>query len=207
MNTIKLLDSTPISYQRYVEETEVMVAEGRTTGANQSEAMLAYTKLNLSRMRRLNKTVHPGSELVESLSQMPFAMKWIAITEPWCGDAAQNLPYIAKAAALSGNVDLGLVYRDENLRYMEKFLTNGTRSIPKLVMYRADDNEVIATWGPRPAAVQQKVNDYKNAVGEKPTFEVFAAEIHAWYTADKNTELESELLSIFRKIQAETAAV
>lgn len=207
MNTIKLLDSTPISYQRYVEETEAMVAEGRTTGANQSEAMLAYTKLNLSRMRRLNKTVQPGAELIKSLSQVPFAMKWIAITEPWCGDAAQNLPFIAKAAALSGNVDLALVYRDENLRYMEKFLTNGTRSIPKLVMYRADGNEAIATWGPRPAAVQQKVNDYKNAVGEKPTFEVFAAEIHAWYTANKNSALESELLAIFRKILAEPAAV
>jgi len=207
MNTLKLLDTTPIIFQRYMEQTETMVAEGRTSGANQSEAMVAYTKLNLKRMQRLNKTVMPEPALIDSIRALPFSMKWIAVTEPWCGDAAQNLPYIARTAELAGNVDLKLVYRDENLRYMEQFLTNGTRSIPKIIMYRGDTTEVVATWGPRPTAVQQKVNDYKNAVGEKPSFEVFAAEIHAWYTANKNKELESELLAIFRKIRAVPATV
>lgn len=207
MKDISLIDAAPINYSRYMADFEAAVAERRTSGSNQTEAMIAYTKLNLTRMRRLNKTVVPGAELVKRVGDMPFKMTWLVLTEYWCGDAAQNIPFIAKTAEAAGNAELKLLFRDENLRYTERYLTNGTRSIPKLVVYRNDTGEPVAVWGPRPKAVQQMVIDYKNAVDNKPPFDVFAGQIHAWYTSNKNRDLESELLAIFRQIHAAPAAV
>lgn len=207
MNDTSLIDAAPVSYSAYMSDFETAVAEGRTSGSNQTDAMLAYTKLNLSRMKRLNKTAVPGEELIKSVSDLPFEMTWLVLTEYWCGDAAQNIPFIAKTAEAAGNAELKLLFRDENLRYTERYLTNGARSIPKLVVYRDDTGEQIAVWGPRPDAVQQMVIDYKNSVDSKPSFDVFAAKIHAWYTSNKNKDLESELLAIFRQIHAAPAAV
>jgi hypothetical protein len=36
---------------------------------------------------------------------------------------------------------------------MDQYLTNGGRSIPKLVAFD-DDGQALFTWGPRPAALQ-----------------------------------------------------
>lgn len=207
MNDTALIDIAPITYGEYMAKFNAAVAENRTSGTNQSEAMLAYTKLNLTRMKRLNKTAVPGEALVAAVRELPFETTWVVLTEFWCGDAAQNIPLIAKTAEVAGSVHLKFLFRDENLRYTEQYLTNGTRSIPKLVVYRNDSGEQIAAWGPRPAAVQQMVTDYKNSVDAKPTFDLFAAEVHAWYTANKNKDLESELLAIFRQIHAAPAAV
>jgi hypothetical protein len=202
-----LLKTNTMSYDDYTALAEKLAAEGRTSGPNQSESLLAYSKLNLQRMKRLNKTSVPGPVMQAAVKNLPFAMRWVAITELWCGDAAQNLPYIAKLASLSQKITFELVLRDVNLDYMDQFLTNGARSIPKIVMYHAENNNPIATWGPRPALVQAKVMDYKNMTGEKPAFEDFSTEIHQWYTSNKNAALELELLAIFRQISARETAL
>lgn len=189
-----------MDYQEYMDLTAQLVSENRTTGPNQSEAMLHYTKLNLKRMQRLNRTAQPSQSLLEAVRNIPFRMRWMIITEPWCGDAAQNIPFIANTAAQAGNVDLGLVLRDENVGYMDLFATHGARSIPKLIVYPADEDRVVAQWGPRPAPMQEKVMAYKRAVGDKPNFEAFSAEIHHWYHQNANKALESELLAIFRLV-------
>lgn len=203
--TLSLLRTRGINYADYMRFAESMVAQNRTSGPNQSEMMLHYTKLNLKRMQRLNKTVTPSASIVEQISRIPFQMRWVIITEIWCGDAAQNIPYIAKLAGLSPNVSLELVMRDENEHYMEQFLTHGTRSIPKLIVYNTQ-GDVMTTWGPRPAPVQDMVMDYKKMDKAKPAFDVFATALHQWYTSNKNQSLESELLAIFRPLTALQAA-
>ena len=57
----------------------------------------------------------------------------MVLTEGWCGDAAQVLPVINKIASLSDFIDLKIILRDEHEELMNKFLTNGSKSIPKLV--------------------------------------------------------------------------
>jgi len=45
-----------MSFQTYYNLTDQLVAEGKTTGPKQTEDLAHYTKLNLSRMKRLAKT-------------------------------------------------------------------------------------------------------------------------------------------------------
>ena len=34
---------------------------------------------------------------------------WMVITENWCGDSAQNLPYIARIASLNKKIELRII--------------------------------------------------------------------------------------------------
>jgi hypothetical protein len=49
------------------------------------------------------------------------------------------------------------------------------------------------------------VNQYKNTPGEKESFDQFSTHVHAWYTANKNGALESEIIAIFKRIRSLTA--
>lgn len=83
----------------------------------------------------------------------------LVITEDWCGDAMMNNAILRKIAE-EGNLEVRCVYRDENLELMDRYLTNGGRSIPKYI-FLSQEGEVLADWGPRSAEVQEFVNGLK----------------------------------------------
>ena len=128
----KSLQNT-LSYQEYITTVKELLAQGKSTGYEQSEALTNYSLLNDRRMKRLDKTIKLSIETVQEIKTIKEPQTWLVITEGWCGDAAQNLPVINKIAALNENIDLKLVLRDEHLELMDLFLTNGGRAIPKLI--------------------------------------------------------------------------
>jgi len=199
--TLKEILDLSITYDEYIRNVSAMVREKATSGLNQSESMVNYTYLNFKRMTRLNKTIVPDAQLIDAVEASKKSMVWVAITEAWCGDAAQNLPYIAKIASAANNVDFEVVYRDETPGLIEKYLTNGARSIPKLVGFDRQTEMELFVWGPRPKPVQQMVMSYKEKLDhEKLPFDKFTEEIHRWYAKDKNATLKTELLHIFRPL-------
>ena len=66
--------------------------------------------------------------------------------EGWCGDGSQILPYLAKMAHESNNIQLKILLRDENPEIMDQYLTNGSKSIPKLISVDSEDEEIF-TFG------------------------------------------------------------
>jgi len=184
-----------LTYAQYLELTEQLVKDGKTTGQDQSEAMVDYTKLNLHRMNRLNKTVSIGEELSEKLRNMTCPIHWALLTETWCGDAAQNVPILAKMAELAPSIELRLLLRDEHLDIMDKFLTNGGRAIPKLIIMDAGMN-VIGTWGPRPKEVQDMVKENKRTGGMP--YSEFAKVVQKWYAQDKGVFLQKEMEEVLK---------
>ena len=103
-------------------------------------------KLNFSRSKRIEKQFVPSDELIKAVNKISNSQLWIVLTESWCGDSAQNLPVLAKISELSKNVELRILLRDLNLEIMDKYLTNGTRSIPKLIAFDEEENELFH-WG------------------------------------------------------------
>ena len=138
-----------ISYKDYRALVGKLLAEGKSTGPEQSEDLTNYSMLNDRRMKRLDKTIKISEETVREFQRVTQPQTWLVLTEGWCGDAAQNLPVLNKIASISENIDLKIVLRDENLDLMDLFLTNGGRSIPKLIALDKNNN-VIDSWGPRP---------------------------------------------------------
>jgi len=194
------ISAAAIPYDAYFEHVQTYAATNTTSGPTQSESLSHYTKLNASRMRRLNKQVRPSKDLIDLIDRSKIAQKWIIITEAWCGDAAQNIPYVARLAQACVTVELGFVYRDEHLAYMDAYLTRGGRSIPKLIIYRADNLSEITNWGPRPAAAQKMVDAYKAKGPEGEPFAEFSEKLHKWYQVNANIDLENELLLTFQSL-------
>lgn len=187
-----------MSHSEYRKHIDELFAQRKTTGNDHSEAMLDYTKMNIHRMNRLDKTIELDAELKERLAAIPCKINWLVLTEAWCGDAAQNIPILAKMAEASNNIHLKLILRDENLEIMDKYLTNGGRAIPKLIVLDSELKE-IATWGPRPAEVQQMVID--NKLNAKLPYAEFAKVVQKWYAQDKGRSLQREILAVIEQME------
>jgi len=186
-----------LTYSQYRTLINNLLAEQKTTGKNHSEAMVNYTKMNVRRMERWDKTAVVTSELQEKIAQIDTPQTWLVLTEAWCGDAAQSIPFMVKAASYSPLVDVRFILRDEHPNVMDAYLTNGGRSIPKLIALRNDNHEELFTWGPRPQVLQQQYLAYR----EDPkgvSQEDFIESIHLWYAKDKNANIDAEFLTLIK---------
>jgi len=178
-----------MTFAEYFKLIDDLLADGKTTGENQSEAMFNYGKLNRQRMHRLEKTVNLNDSLVEKAQSVERKMIWLIITEGWCGDAAQNIPAIEKIAAESANIETRYILRDENLALMDAYLTDNARSIPKLIALEAETLTVIGTWGPRPQTAMDYFHELRSGGMEKPQM---MENLQRWYLQDKEKSLQSE---------------
>jgi len=192
-----------MSFSEYVSLIDKLLAEGKTTGPKQSEAMLGYGKLNRQRMARLEKTI-----VADDVSRSKVALNtrrqiWLGLTEGWCGDAAQNVPAIEKVAAASELIETRYILRDENLELMDQYLTNGARSVPKLIALDASTREVLFTWGARPAEAQALHGRRK---GEGVDKSVISEELQRWYNADHGVSVQREIAELVAGVQTSGAA-
>ncbi|RZJ68637.1 MAG: thioredoxin family protein [Flavobacterium sp.] len=187
------------SYTKYRSIVTKLLLEGKSTGNTQSESLLHYTKLNESRMNRLDKKLVVPEEIITRLLAIKSKYTWLVISEGWCGDAAQLTPVFNKLAMLSPNIELKIVLRDENDALMNSFLTNGARSIPKLIVLDQETNEVRASWGPRPKGASDFITSYKSQYGIID--ETAKTELHLWYTHDKGLSTQNELLAIMEDLE------
>ena len=180
-----------MSFSAYYEIIDNLLAANKTSGTNQSEAMVKYTELNMQRMKRLLKTIEINEDLTELVKNSKKKIGFLVLAEAWCGDVAQNLPIMHKIIELNPNWQMHIVWRDENLDLMNEYLTNGAISIPKVIVFDAGTFEELAVWGPRPAVLQQKVMDYK-ANPQGVSYPDFVETVHLWYAKDKGLSLQGE---------------
>jgi len=183
--------------EKYLKEINDLLAENKTTGANHSEAMLHYSRMNVKRLERWLAKGELSENTVKIVKAINQPQKWVVLTEAWCGDAAHSIGFISKMADLNPLVTLEWKWRDENLDLMDQFLTNGGRSIPKLIVYNATE-EVLFDWGPRPAHIQKHYLEMKkNAL----PYEEISVELQKLYNQDKGVSIQNEIV---KKIQETT---
>jgi hypothetical protein len=191
-NLLKDAFDKAMDYPQYNLLFKQLVEEGRTTG-EETQEKIDYTKLNWSRSKRLDKTAKIAEEDEAVFKNISERQRWLVISEPWCGDAAQTLPFLNKIAQLSGNIDLKIVLRDENPELMDRFLTNGSRSIPKVIMLDEDLN-VLQTFGPRSKAATKLITDYKTEHGQID--DVLKEKLQVWYNNDKGVSIVNDLMDL-----------
>lgn len=195
MNKSEIINSSlekSMSYKEYRTLIDSLMELNKTTGENHSDAMLNYTKMNITRMNKWDKHYSPSDETI-SLMENKTKEIWLVITEAWCGDAAHNLPVLEKLSEHNPSIDLRIVLRDENLDLMDMYLTNGGRSIPKLIRLEHESKEEIGSWGPRPNAAQELV---LNAKKEGLDYAEYVKNLQIWYARDKGKTLETEIASL-----------
>ena len=180
------------TYDAYLEAFRNWVERGESSAPRQSHNLSHYTKLNLARTLRLHKTVQLLPEIREKISRLEHHYAWMVITEAWCGDSAQNLPVIAEIAKLNpAKIDLRIVLRDHNHELMDRYLTDGARAIPKLVVTDETTGQEVFTWGPRPAPAQALLKAWKKDPQGRD-WDAFEEELHRWYAQDKQQTIQQE---------------
>ncbi len=182
-----------ISYTSYRKIISDLIASGKSSGPIQSEDLLNYSKLNDRRMTRLDKTIQLSHETLLALKKIDKPITWLVLTEGWCGDAAQTLPVINKIANESDLITLKIIFRDEHEELMSHFLTNGGKSIPKLLVLNSE-NDVLNTWGPRPNIATKMVQDYKNTHGQLDA--AFKQELQVWYNKNKGVNIQENMVGL-----------
>jgi hypothetical protein len=190
----KSLENT-YTYQEYRTLVSDLLLEGKSTGPEQSEYITNYSMLNDKRMKRLDKTMKISEETVSEIQKLEVPQTWLVLTEGWCGDAAQNLPVINKMAELNENIQLKLVLREDNLELMDLFLTNGGRSIPKLIALDKN-NKLLNTWGPRPTVAAEMVAAYKANHGSLDA--QFKQDLQVWYNKDKGVSTQDDFVNTIK---------
>ncbi len=181
---------TIYSYEAYMKWVHTLVQERKTSGSNQGAGRISYTALNLKRMIRLNR-IMTEKIMESSWSSITESQLWVVIAEPWCGDCAQILPAIDKMVQESqGMIELQIILRDENPEWIEKYHTNGAKSIPKLISFNRYGEELF-TWGPRPAPAQELLLNWKDNHSGK-SWNDFEGELHTWYARDKAETVRNE---------------
>lgn len=198
-NLIKSSFKKSQSYKEYREFVKKLADNNSTSGKDKSEALINYTLLNNRRMMRWDKTLKITQESYDKVVAIKDKVTWLVLTESWCGDAAHQIPVMNKMAELNDNIDFKVVLRDENEELMDLFLTNGNRSIPKLIMIDKASGFVINTFGPRPREATKMVNDYKSEHG-KLTPE-FKEDLQHWYNKDKGQNTLKDLTAMLSELE------
>ena len=80
----------------------------------------------------------------------------LMLAENWCGDVHRNSPLIAHICDAMPNCDLRVFLRDQNPDLRDALLNNGFQSIPVVVFFDKDWNEV-GRWIERAHAATAKV--------------------------------------------------
>ncbi len=134
------------------------------------------------------------ADLVDRARRLPAHRHLLVLSEDWCGDAVNTVPVVAALAAAAPTLDLRVLARDENPDLMDAHLTNGSRSIP-VVMVLDEHFRELGSWGPRPAELQAWVLGEGRALEKEERYR----EVRRWYARDRGRSALTELLQLLER--------
>lgn len=182
-----------MNYQEYKQLFEEVLSSENRLAPYDDEMYFSYTKLNRARIKRWDKHLGLDDKLVQKLKSINAPQHWIIITEPWCGDAAHIIPFLVEMSGQNELISYDLILRDTEPYIINSYLTNGTKSIPKLVVRDAFGVDLFI-WGPRPQGAQDLVDRMKITNAD---FEEVKLALQHWYNEDQGRSLCKELSDLF----------
>lgn len=183
-----------LAYYQYFKSIAEQPLSEQQAPYNQPD-YLDYVQLNWARMNRWLKSGLLSEDLLNQLKTIALPQNWLVIAEPWCGDAAHSVPFIKLLSDVNPLITVNYELRDSEPFSINQYLTNGSKSIPKLVVRDAAGVDLF-TWGPRPAACQKI---YAELLATKADHSMISEALQKWYNADKGQTLQVELQTLFAK--------
>lgn len=186
----------PMNYEQYIQwHQDIIARKFDEHSVYQKESMYQYTCDNWIRFEKSLKAMVLDKKLYNFLTNSA-PQRWIILTEPWCGDAAQLIPLFYALAVAQPAIELEFYLRDENEALMNQALTNGGKAIPKLLVLQEND-EIAFTWGPRPIPAQELVMQMKE---QQLKGSAFNQKLDAWYENDRHQTAQTELYQLLKSI-------
>ncbi|APD05784.1 hypothetical protein UJ101_00232 [Flavobacteriaceae bacterium UJ101] len=194
MKNIEYYIKKSLDFDTFIQLTNKLLEQNQTTNQLNDESLLDHTKLNITRINRLLKTISIPSEIIAKIEPYQNSYTFLVLTEGWCGDASQVLPVLRNLELASPFISLKIILRDENLELMDQFQTNGTRSIPKVIIIK--DNQIIGDWGPRPKELMDLTATFKK--DDQYTKTEFMKDVQKWFNKDKGETILKEIIALLK---------
>lgn len=178
-----------ISFEEYIN-----IANQRLTNPTNEKDIefKGYYELGLQRMDRVLKKFVRDDEQLQQLKDKNFSGKILIISEAWCGDASATVPALVKF--FEGENAVKIFLRDNDTTLIDQFLTNGTQSIPKVLIL--DENfELKNSWGPRPKHGNELLLKYKTDP-ENYTKDQFYNDLQIYYSRNRGKDVIQEILEL-----------
>ena len=176
-----------ISFEEYVE-----ISENRASAPDPEDQYQEYYELGMHRMHRALKTYKQDETLARQLEAKNFDGKILIISEPWCGDASATVPAIAKF--FEGKNEVRVFLRDSDLSLIEQFPTDGSLSIPKILILN-EDLSLKNVWGPRPKYGMELLKKFKTDPENYPR-EEFYNDLQIYYAKSRGKDVIEELMEL-----------
>lgn len=159
------------------------------------DAEVAAAVENADLWRNAARLARVPDDTVARAAALPGRWHLLVLSEDWCGDAVNSVPYVARLAELAPNLDLRVLARDANPDLMDAHLTGTSRSIPVVIAY--DEHFVErGWWGPRPAALQSWVLGPEGQALDKTQR---YRHVRAWYARDRGGTTLDEILTLLER--------
>lgn len=180
---------SPADYT-YLFEKELAIGPS----ARYDSYKIELIQLNQRRQQRWNKTMELLPELSSFIKELEQPLKWILITEPWCGDSAPIFPFLERLTLLNPLITFEVNLRDSEDSMIDLYLSNGSKAIPKLLVQDNTGNDLF-TWGSRSKELSRLVEELKNS---DLTHEEQKIAQQKWYNQDKGRAFQIEFLELLK---------
>ena len=185
----RLLDG--LSYDAYLAQMAASLTQP-DTGDPRVDRERDIVQLNYRRTLRAHRTYVVPDAVRTLAGRIRAPQTWMLLTEGWCGDSAQTLPYIVEIAHTNPKIDVRVLLRDANPDVMDVYETDGKRAIPIVAGFGAAGEELFR-WGPRPAEAAALFSGLR-ATGV-PKTEIYP-KLHLWYGRDRGAAVTREFAAL-----------
>ena len=183
-----------ITYHQHLLDIKAYLTNNKRKIEYKGVDLVHYTQLNLEQMESWNENINIIPEIKQYVKSITEKIDLVVITEAWCLDAAHVLPVVQKFSELNDQIHLKILIRDNHPEVMNKYLTDGSKSIPIVVGIQHENEKMIELfhWGPKPKAMSEySLKFYNEELGI--SFKEYIEQTSIWYINDKTTSIQKEL--------------
>ena len=188
--SVLLLSASDISDATYDIDYKSLYEQGQTYDQFLADAV----KRREMWLRNTEKSVVPA-ELVKRLDAIHGHWRLLAVAVDACSDSANIIPYLAKLAATSNNIELRIVDSTIGRQVMEENRTPDDRAATPTVAVLTDEFEPVGFLIERPATLRDWALENKNKMSSAD----FLDKKFEWYDKDRGVESMSEILDAIEK--------
>ena len=192
-NSLLVQMVNPLSFESYMEQWRTKNALTMKGLDKIQRRTRFYSKYNLERHERVLAEWRPSEAFETAVSNLPGPLLFVFITDDWCVDSAYSLPLLQWVANRRPDMHLSIGLKDENLVILDQFLTDGARSIPKLIILN-EASEVLSVWGPQPEEIRLI---RKKLMDQQAEGSVVSGTTVEWYAEFGTQAVEKELVQLF----------
>jgi len=171
-----------------------MIDEARFRSGDSFAAFLDRPHSNKPLWEAIYKRATVEGELISRMGALGGRWHLLVLSEDWCGDSINILPYLAKLTDGLVNMEMRIMRRDENLDIMDAHLTGKARSIPVVILLDENFRE-CGWWGPRPTELQSWVMES----GLKLPKEERYKQTRTWYARDHGKTTMAEVVGMLEQ--------